>query len=273
MTTTGFPHRFPSLFPSLTSCFCGALAVLGFMAATPAMSAARTVAVLEFGNSNGATISPEDKQQLIETVRGIARRSLPKAEGWDILKPAEVASRMPSGLDLSTCDDEKCVLSAGQKLKVDYIVSENVGRVGPYLQASFSLYDVASGTLIGSEWPRGKTPDDIVDALEGSPDQLFASLSSNPDRSTGSSLQSSASNAQAVSQSNDASDESDQAAPETQVIMYDGDGPYYDGPVVVDPYVYPYYYCCGPGGVYFRGGRGGGGGHFHGGGGHGGGRR
>ncbi len=237
------------------------LAILGLMAAVPALSAGRSVAVLEFDGGRDAGVSAADKQQLIETVRGIARRHLPKGEGWVVLTRAELEAKMPSGLDLSNCADEKCIVAAGRKLGVDYLVSENMGRIGSYLQVSFSLYDVAEGKLIGSEWPRGKTADDIIDSLESSPDRLFAALG-NP------------APPEAAAQVNagiPAESGATQAVPqsqENQVILYDDDDSYYGG-VIVDP-VYPYpYYCCGPYWGGYWGGRGhwgGGGGHFHGGG-------
>lgn len=170
------------LIGSMGSSLGVVMAFLCLVAAVPAKSdpaaGGHTLAILPFGGGvQDSVVSPAEKRQLVQTIRGIARRSLPKAEGWSILAGESLEARAPSGTDLSNCSDETCAIATGRKLQVDYVASGNVGRIGPYLEVSISLYNVASGQLVGSEWPRGSSVEDIIDSLNGSPDPLFASLS------------------------------------------------------------------------------------------------
>jgi len=181
MQLKGIMRRFSS-FSLVGSGLCGAAVFLCLTAVIPAASdpAAHTLAILPFSGGHDSVVSAGEKHQLVQTIRGVARRSLPKAEGWSILAGENLEGRAP-GTDLSGCPDEACIITTGRKLQVDYIVAGNIGRVGPYLEASVSLYNVASGQLVGSEWPRGESVEDIVDSMEASaPDPLFASLATNP---------------------------------------------------------------------------------------------
>jgi len=230
--------------------------------------AGRTIAIFPFGENKSENKNPvmsaSEKQQLLETVRGIARRSLPKADGWKVISSDAVETKI--GVDLSNCNgEEACLLSAARKLPADYIVSADAGRIGSYIEVSFSLFNVTTGQVIGSEWPRGKSVDDIIDSLESSPDRLFANLSG-----------AEVARSPNVAPANPGEVESaqPQSVPDTQVIL--DDRTYYD-PVIVEPYYYgsPYYYWDGAAWIYwghggyyhgyhgggFRGGHGGG---FHG---------
>ncbi len=162
--------------------FFAGMAFLCFAAVLPAQSDSvqHTLAILPFDGGKDSAVTGAEKRQLVQTIRGVARRNLPKGEGWSVLAGESLEARLPAGTGLSNCGDEACAVAAGRSLRADYVVAGNIGRVGPYLEASFSLYDVASGQLMGSEWPRGKNVEEIIDSLEGSPDPLFASLGGAP---------------------------------------------------------------------------------------------
>jgi len=198
----------------------GALFSMGLALAMPmrSMAAGHTLAVLEFDGGNDSAISSSDQQQLTQTVRGLARRNLPK-ENWTVLTRKDMDAKMP---DASSCSDAACAIAAGKKLQADYVITGSAGTVGSYLQTSFSVYDVASGRLVGSEWPRGKTADDIIDSLKASPRLLFANLpQSNPG------------NAEVVNGNPNGNSKTVivQTYPESRVV-------YYRRPVYVNPFAY-----------------------------------
>jgi hypothetical protein len=132
----------------------------------------KALAILEFSGDKASGVNLEERQALAELTRGHALKALPRS-GWSVMTRDNMQALLPPGTDLADCAGDECIITTGRKMQADYIVTGRVTRLGTNLQVIVQLYDVRSGSLVGTAQPRGASIDAVIDPLEREVLELF----------------------------------------------------------------------------------------------------
>ncbi len=136
-----------------------------------------TLAVIDLAGTREANVNVQERQSLTDVIRGVARKQLSVAK-WIVLTRENIREQLDSGMDVSNCED-KCVVEVARKLKVDYIVSGAITRLGSELHVNMNYYDIDDieiGNVKGSAWANGTDAGSLIAPLEKASDSMFISL-------------------------------------------------------------------------------------------------
>ncbi|MBK8015318.1 MAG: PEGA domain-containing protein [Betaproteobacteria bacterium] len=115
-------------------------------AAAPRPAAAK-VAVLDFHDSSGGAVKPNEVLYLSDKVRGSARRVLPAAR-FVLMTRDNISELLPEGRTLADCVGD-CAVETGRRIGADYVATGEVTTFGGEIRVTVNLHETANGNLLG----------------------------------------------------------------------------------------------------------------------------
>ncbi len=122
------------------------VALLALAAAATAQPAKPRIAVLDFLDSSGGRLTPQETQYLADVVRGAARNTLP-AGRFILMTRENILELLPPGRSLSDCAGD-CAVETGRNLGARYVVTGEATVFGGQVRLTIQLYDTREGNLI-----------------------------------------------------------------------------------------------------------------------------
>jgi hypothetical protein len=141
------------------------LVVLGATAARAAGS--QRLAVLGFEQPDPSV----DRKYFSDRVRGTLSDRVP---GIFVMTRENILELL-GGADAGDCEGQ-CEVETGRKIGADYVVSGRFTKVGSFHVLSLRLHAVGRGNLLASGEARGKSTDDLVEAVDLAAEKLSIPL-------------------------------------------------------------------------------------------------
>jgi hypothetical protein len=156
---------------------CAGLALLALSGSAHAAGAApqqQKLAVLEFA-VDLVDKSQVDRLYFASAVQGAVQRLLP-AQGYFIMTRENLQEILRGqGKSLEECQGN-CEVETGRLLSADLVIAGRLSRVGARLKLALTLYQVASGQLLGTTIASGDTPEKLDDDIPAKVQELVAAL-------------------------------------------------------------------------------------------------
>lgn len=172
-------HRSPRPARSTPLAACALLALLLLPGSAHAAGAApqqQKLAVLEFA-VDLADRSQVDRLYFASAVQGAAQRLLPAQQYFIMTRENLQEILRGQGKVLEECQGN-CEVETGRLLSADLVIAGRISRVGARLKLALTLYQVASGQLLGATIASGDTPEKLDDDIPARVEELVAALRS-----------------------------------------------------------------------------------------------
>ena len=141
------------------------------------------VAVLDFQNRSGSSMSSDEALYLSDLARGTIRASLP-ASRYLMMTRENMLELLPAGRTMSDCLGE-CAVETGRKLGADFVVTGEVTAFAGQIRVAVNMHETAHSNLLGQVVVGGKTVLDVEADLKVKLAGLLAPLRASADPGVG----------------------------------------------------------------------------------------
>ncbi len=151
--------------------------------AEEALSPASRIAVLDFQNRSGSSVSADEALYLSDLARGAMRGNLSAAR-YLMMTRENMLELLPAGRTISDCLGE-CAVETGRKLGADFVVTGEVTGFAKQVRVTVNLHETARGNLLGQVVAGAPTLLEVEADLKAKLVGLIAPLRGGIDADTG----------------------------------------------------------------------------------------